>query len=183
MLLLEMSLGNHDLPAAAMIGAIAALAYVLSFARHRRGPFTALDASIVVAIMAIVTAVAAPVLNSASQNAKATALKQNLYTLRTQIERYKAEHRGQAPLLFKEGFPQLVQATNIDGVPGPAGAAHPLGPYLPDGIPLNPYTGASVVRLTETFPPTGSTGSTGGGWLYHQPTGRIAADVEARLEE
>ncbi len=175
-----MSLGDHELPTAALIGIVAGVAYLIRYASHRHKPFSAIDALIVAAIMVIVTAIAAPLVNSANQNARTTALLQNLRTLRNQIECYKAEHGGQLPLLFRGSFPQLVEATNAGGIPGPPGRAFPLGPYLPGGVPINPFTGTNTVRLAETFPPTAATG---GGWLYHQSTGRIAADFEPYLAE
>lgn len=176
----QMAIGNLEMPVAVILGAIAAMAYVMGYLRHRNSPFTSIDALIVAAIMAIVSAVVMPVVNSATDHARATSLRQNLHTLRSQIERYKVEHRGQIPLLFKGGFPQLVQATNVEGIPGPAGKAHPYGPYLPDGIPTNPYTGKATVELVDTFPPPQTNG---GGWLYHQKTGRIAADAEEFLDK
>jgi hypothetical protein len=84
-------------------------------------------------------------------------------------------------LLFKGEMPQLTHHTNAEGVPGPAGSQFPYGPYLPEGIPANPFTGSSKVNSTEVFPPSAATGR--GGWLYHQETGRITADVEEHLTE
>ena len=136
-------------------------------------------ALVVVAIMAIGTAVAMPLLNAAHERASSSALQHNLRTLRAQIELYKVEHAGKVPLLYNGTLPQLAHATNAQGVPGPRGDEHPHGPYLPAGIPVNPCTGVSIVTLTETFPPTSTSGV--GGWLYHQQTGRIAPDLEEHL--
>jgi hypothetical protein len=47
-------------------------------------------------------------------------------------------------------------------------------------VPVNPYTGLSVVRQVETFPPQTASN---GGWVYHQATGRIAADLEQFLDK
>ena len=170
-----MSLGNLPLPASVLLGAAAAAVYLISYARHRRGGFGLMDALILVAIMAIVTAVTMPLLNAADESAKSSALQQNLRSLRSQIELYKLEHGDKPPLLFKGGFPQLTHATNADGMPGPPGPQYPHGPYLPAGVPVNPHTGVSEVCPTETFPPTAFTDV--GGWLYHQETGRIAPDL------
>jgi len=177
----EMSLGNLQLPASVLVGAAAAAVYLISYARYRRSGFGLIDGLILVAIMAIVTAVTMPLLNAADQSAKSSALQQNLRLLRAQIELYKLEHDGKVPVLFKGKFPQLTHATNAEGIPGPRGAEYPYGPYLPAGIPVNPYTGASLVRPTETFPPTASAGL--GGWLYHQETGRIAPDLPEKHEK
>lgn len=176
----EISLWNANLPAAALLGAIAAGGYILAHARHRQLRFTLLDAMIVVVIMAIVTAIAMPLVTAAGEQARESALLQNLRTLRAQIELYKLEHGGEVPLLYEGTFPQLTEATNAAGLPGPPGRDHPCGPYF-GGIPANPYTGVSVVTLTETFPPTESTPV--GGWLYHQETGQIAADLAEHLRD
>ena len=174
----EIPFCSANLPAAALLGAIAAGGYVLAHARHRQLRFTLLDAMIVVAIMAIVTAIAMPLVTAAGEQAKQSTLLQNLRTLRSQIELYKVEHGGEAPLLYEGTFPQLTEATNAAGLPGPPGQDYPHGPYLP-GIPDNPYTGSSVVTPTETFPPADTTPA--GGWLYHQKTGQIAADLADHL--
>jgi general secretion pathway protein G len=173
-------LWDANLPAAALLGAIAAGGYVLAHARHRQLHFTLLDAMLVVAIMAIVTAIAMPLVTAAGDQAKSSTLLQNLHTLRAQIELYKLEHAGTAPLLYEGKFPQLTEATNAEGMPGPPGREYPCGPYL-SNIPANPYTGVSVVMPIETFPPTESTSV--GGWLYHQPTGQIAPDLADHLRE
>jgi len=131
--------------------------------------------------MAVVTAVAMPLLSAADNQAKSTTLAENLRILRAKIELYKLEHGNQVPLVFQGTLPQLTEATNAEGVPGPAGKEYPFGPYLPDGIPLNPYSGSARIELTETFPPVKQTAA--GGWLYHQPTGRIAANHASSLDK
>jgi len=175
----EIPLWDASLPAAALLGAIAAGGYILAHARHRQLHFTLLDAMIVVAIMAIVTAIAMPLVTAAGEQAKDSALLQNLHTLRAQIELYKLEHGGEVPLLYEGTFPQLTEATNAAGAPGPPGRNYPYGPYL-RSIPANPYTGVSVVTPAETFPPTVPTKV--GGWLYHQPTGQITADLAEHVK-
>lgn len=171
----ELSLTDLPLPMSAVLGLTAAGIYLVGTFRSRRGTFTVLDTVILVLVMGVVTAATAPVLDGASQRAKSSALQHNLHALKQQIELYKVEHDGVPPLVFRGGFPQLVHATNSKGVPGPRGPAHPLGPYLPAGVPVNPYTGSSVVKITESFPPDPGPGTVG--WLYHQPTGRIAPDL------
>ena len=153
----------------------------MSYARHRPGSFTFVDGLILVAIMAIGTAVTIPLLDAVREPAKASALQQNLQALRSRIAQYKLEHGDDAPLLYKGTFPQLTEATNAEGVPGPPGKKYPHGPYFPAGIPVNPYTGISAVTATEDFPPTAASGI--GGWLYHQPTGSIAADLPENLNQ
>jgi len=153
----------------------------VSYVRHRPGTFTFVDGLILVAIMAIGTAVTIPLLDAVKAPATASALQQNLQALRSRIAQYELEHSEDAPLLYKGTFPQLIEATNAEGVPGPPGKKYPYGPYLPAGIPVNPYTGVSTVTPTDVLPPTAASGI--GGWLYHQPSGSIAADLAENLDQ
>jgi general secretion pathway protein G len=173
-------MGNLQLPITVGLAAVTALGYLVSRARHRRGHFSVMDALTVVLLMAIVTATAVPVLEAASEGAKRTALLQNLHAMRSQIELYRVQHKGQSPLLYQGTLPQLIQATDADGVPGQRGSKHPFGPYLPAGIPANSFTGRVVITATEQFPPSAPSG--GGGWLYHQETGQLAADLPDMLD-
>ena len=177
----EISSWNLNVLAAVGLGGLAALAYLVSRARLRRGDFTLVDTLILVATMAIVTAAGIPLFNYAADRAKASSLAQLLHTMRVQIELYKVDHDGEVPLLFEGTFPQLSQATDRDGTPGPAGKQHPFGPYLPHGIPANPYSGISYVAPTDSFPPKSAKGI--GGWLYHQETGQLAPDLKDCLEK
>lgn len=165
----------------AVFGLIAGSVYLVSCFRHKHGSFTMLDAMIVVAIMAAVTAGSAPILDAADESGKSAVLKQNLHLMRTQIELYTAEHDGTPPLLFKGAFPQMESHTNAKGVPGPRDDEHRYGPYLPGGVPLNPVTGSSLVEPIEAFPPPNTVGS--GGWLYHQTSGQIAPQTLKAVEQ
>ena len=161
--------------------AIAIGAYcAVRFRRGSRG-FTTVDALLVGASVAILGVMAIPLVEQGDQKAKAGELQRNLRTLRLEIERYKSEHDNALPVAFEAAMPQLTRATNREGIPGPAGQEHPLGPYLRGGLPTNPFTGRSVITLTEEFPPTTPSGN--GGWLYHQQTGQITADHAAFLAE
>jgi general secretion pathway protein G len=135
-----------------------------------------LDGVIFVVLVAIVTAIAVPMLEVLNRRAEESTLRQNLRTLRSQIELYKLEHGGQPPLLHDGEFPQLRTATNAKGVPGPRGEKFPFGPYLKAGVPTNPMTGGYRVLPVDEFPPTETLD--GAAWLYHQPTGQIVPNVE-----
>jgi general secretion pathway protein G len=176
----ELSLFSMPLPMSVVFGMIAAGVYLISCLRHRHGAFTMLDTLILVSIMGAVSATSAPLLQSADESTKSAVLQKNLRVFRQQIELYKLDHDGKLPLLFKGEFPQLTSATDSEGVPGPRGDKFPHGPYFSGGLPSNPYTGSSVVEPTETFPPSETTGTAG--WLYHQPSGRIAADVPGGID-
>jgi len=140
---------------------------------------TLVDALIVGVVVTIVGSAAIPLYEKASRRAKISTLLQDLRTMRSQIELYKLEHGGEAPVLYDGTFPKLIRATNAVGTPGVPGPKYRYGPYIRTGIPVNPFSGCSVVTLSDTFPPTAPSGNAG--WLYHQPTGQIAADLDGFL--
>jgi len=168
------------LPCLALLGAGVALAYGLIRARNWRDEFGLVDAAILLLSLATGTAAAVPLVNAVQQRASSAVLMTDLSILRTQINLYKAQHNGSVPLLYHGTFPQLTQATNLDGVPGTGGAKFPYGPYLREGIPPNALTGVATVTAVDEFPPKAATGV--GGWAYHQESGRIAPDVEGYLD-
>ncbi len=172
---------NLNVLAAVGLGGFAALAYLVARVRFRRAELSLVDALILVATMAIVTAAGIPLFDYASERAKAASLSQVLRTMRIQIGLYEAEHGGEVPLLYEGTLPQLSQSTNSEGIPGPPGKKHPFGPYFPYGIPDNPYNGLSYISPAEHFPPHSVPGV--GGWLYHQATGQIAPDLKDYKEE
>ena len=130
--------------------------------------------------MAILAGAGIPLTERATTHARGSAVVANLSALRAQIELYKVQHNGRPPVAYQGTFPQLLRATNVQGVPGPKSRKHPYGPYLQNGVPVNPITGRSVVTAIDSFPPQTPSGN--GGWLYHQPTGRIVPDSEGYLD-
>lgn len=169
------------LPATVALATVAAFGYMVSHFRSGKAELTVTNALILAVVVAIAGATAIPLFEAADRRAKTSALLQSLHTLRSQIELYKMEHGGEPPLLFQGTFPQLNRATDSRGAPGPSGNGFPYGPYLRNGIPVNPITACSIVTPTGTFPPTKPSGN--GGWIYHQETGRIAADLEGFLTQ
>ena len=180
-LLAEIPYQDLRLPTTVGLAALALIGYMVSYARSGKAEFTAIDAVIVALLAAIVGATAIPLLEVAGRRAKDSALLQDLHTLRSQIELYKLEHGGEPPTLYEGSFPQLIRATNGEGIPGEPGSKYPYGPYLNNGIPPNPVSGCSIVTATDTFPPKKA--GKNGGWLYHQPTGQITADLSKYLDQ
>jgi general secretion pathway protein G len=149
--------------------------------RSGRIEITLTNALLFALIAAIVCAAGVPLIERASERAKTASLKQSLRMLRSQIELYKAEHGGQPPLLYDGSLPQLIRATNAAGFPGDPSGEYRYGPYLRNGIPVNPITGRSLITATDVFPPSAPSGN--GGWLYHQQSGQIAVDLEEYIAE
>lgn len=170
---------NLPIAATAVVAGLSSLAYLALRFRRGRHQFTLADAITMVLLMAIVSAAAVPLLEAAGGGAKESTVRENLYTLRSQIALYKVEHNGEPPMLYEGSFPQLLQATDAAGVPGLSGNDRPFGPYLHRGIPENPVTSRTVITASATFPPTTASGN--GGWLYHQETGQITIDLPDML--
>jgi general secretion pathway protein G len=176
----EPTISSLQTAATIAVTAIAVLGYLIARARAGRSDFSMIDALIIAAVITILGASGIPLVESVNQRAKLSALEQNLHALRSQIELYKAEHDGRPPVVYEGTFPQLIRATDADGIPGDPSKKFPYGPYLQTGIPVNPFTGRSVVTVTPTFPPPCPSGN--GGWLYHEETGQITADTEGLLD-
>ncbi|MHC4645112.1 MAG: type IV pilin protein [Planctomycetota bacterium] len=141
---------------------------------------------IVVAILGILGAIVLPQFQDNAAEARESAAKANLQSLRAAIELYAAQHNGIAP-----GYPfgdtsipphymafrfQLVKPTNVKGEfaePGTAG--YPLGPYMSE-IPENPFNNRWVLKmLYKTEPlPEEATGTYG--WIYKAATKAIRLD-------
>ncbi len=171
---------NEHLSAMAIVGAVAALGFFLSMARYRRSGFTVVDAAIVILVMAIATATAISVTEAISERTTHAALVENLRRLRAGIEQYRIEHGGKVPVWYEGDLPQLTAPTNRWGVPGPRGRDFPYGPYFRGTLPPNPFTGSVHVEPTDEFPPASASGH--GGWLYHEPSGQLAPDLEGYLD-
>lgn len=131
--------------------------------------FTLVEILIVVVILGILAAIVIPQFTSASETSRESALQQDLFRLRQQIELYKHHHNGEAPTLANF-IDQMTLATDTDGDTAARGTAgYPHGPYLPN-MPTNPFT--DTVPLGD-----GAVGSSA--WYYNEDTGEIAPNDSA----
>lgn len=113
-----------------------------------RSGFTLVEILIVVVILGILAAIVIPQFTSASDEAKQSALRSNLQTMRAQIELYK----------IKNVVPDTPPATLAAMVPG----------YLM-AIPVNPYNSLA----TEVATAPGADDNSG--WSYVAATGEVHA--------
>ncbi len=146
----------------------------------KKNAFTLVEIIIVVAILGIMAAIVMPTFQGNVAQAKESASKTNLGTMRAQIQLYRLHHNG-IPPGYANGNPvgaatitlQLTATTTVAGAASPATVpADPYlyGPYMKK-IPQNPYnkltTIASVAEATEFSAAVDGTSS---GWLYKKET-------------
>lgn len=131
--------------------------------------FTLVEILIVVVILGVLAAIVIPQFSTAAQSSKESALKQDVFRFREQIELYRHHHNGEPPSLA--GFiDQMTLASDHAGNTAALGTAgYPYGPYLP-GIPRNPFT--DTVPIGD-----GAIGTSA--WYYDETTGDIHANDSA----
>ena len=139
--------------------------------RARRAGFTLVELLIVVVILAILAAVVIPQINNASAEAKESALRASLATVRQAISLYRVQHNEAYPGLggWDEFVAQLTEGTDSAGNPGTK-----YGPYLRTGFPNNPVTDTADGTVVGTMPGA-ATGGTA--WIYSTDVGELRANV------
>jgi len=154
--------------------------------RFTRVGFSLVEILIVVVVMGILAAIIFPQFGSASSDARYTATIDNLQDLRQEIDLYKNQHQGRFPgsssanpdNVFAE---QLTLPTNVAGDRSPnanqgfGDPEYPLGPYIPNVIPPNPFNGSRRVMTVNSFPasPPGGGSNSDPGWVFESSSGRI----------
>ena len=121
---------NLPITVTAVVAWLSSLIYVAVRFRRGRRRFSIVNAIVMVLLMATVSAGAMPLVVAAVYRTKDTAVLANPQCVRSQIAQYKLEHNGEPPILYQGTLPQLLQATNAEGMPGPPGKDRPYGPYL-----------------------------------------------------
>ena len=130
-----------------------------------RSGFTLVEILIVVIILGILAAIVIPQFTDASTQAKESACRSILQTVRSQVELYQIQHNDDLP---GAGTASWVAAmTGQTDIAGAVGTDY--GPYL-DRMSGNPYD--NDPNVTEG---TGTPGS-GSGWYFHTTTGAFNAD-------
>jgi general secretion pathway protein G len=126
-----------------------------------RQGYTLIEIMVVTIILGILAALVIPQFVNASSASKADALVAQLQTVRTEIQRYKAQHKQQWPVLTT--WTALTTRTIGSG-------NKQYGPYLMTA-PVNPLNGLSnIVIGTGQAAPADPCG-----WVYDDTTGRFWA--------
>ncbi|HZL99217.1 MAG TPA: type II secretion system protein [Planctomycetota bacterium] len=138
--------------------------------RRAAAGFTLVELLIVVVILAILASIVIPQFANASAEAKESALRSNLATIRQAISLYRVQHNETYPGQggWTEFVTQLTTGTLSDGTPGSK-----YGPYLRDQFPDNPVTGAGDGKIVTTMPssPSGTEA-----WIYCTTDGQLRAN-------
>jgi len=149
----------------------------------RKG-FTLVELILVVSILGILAALVLPSFQGNVVQAKESASKSNLATIRTQLELYKLQHNGYPPgYVNGAGAPIATVPLQLIGTTTAAGQASPntvpttpflYGPYLKK-IPENPFNKLNtIIYVEEATAFSTAADGTSSGWLYKKETGEIA---------
>ncbi len=125
---------------------------------NRNKAFTLVEILIVVIILGILAAIVIPQFTEASDDARESALRSDLQTMRSQLELYKAQHNGAYP----------AAASFVTDMTTKIGD---YGPYV-QTFPTNPYNSLADVLVEAT---TTNLGTSGTGWHFNSDTGRFSA--------
>lgn len=167
-----------------------------SFKRAAAAGFTLIELLIVVIILAIISAIAIPQFSAATSDAQSSAADANLATVRNAIEMYRAQHAGNVnPGVNATGGgtcpeggaagagkanseealkEQLMYASNAAGQTCTvAGGEFRYGPYLRQGMPLDPFSNSDTVVVTNTGAKIVPTNNPASGWAYDTKSGEF----------
>ena len=134
--------------------------------------FTLIEILIVVVILGILAATVLPQFTAANDDAKKSAVVQDLQGLRSQIEMFKFDHEGALPgeedaTSFEDA---MTKKTNLAGALDSNG---PFGPYIVK-LPPNPYNTKDTVNELAAAPvPNDADDSFG--WLFSKFDGQFKA--------
>jgi len=133
---------------------------------NRLRAFTLVEILVVVIILGILAAIVIPQFSTASDEARESAVRSNLRSIRNQLQVYRVAHLNNYPDAA-EFVRQMTTRTDADGAAGGT-----LGPYL-QKIPTNAFNDKSSIGVEAGV--TGL-GDNSHGWHYDTTTGNFYAD-------
>ncbi len=144
--------------------------------------FTLIELLMVVIILGVLAAVAIPQFGASTKDAKISALRSNLASIRGAIELYSVQHDGEYPTAAIED--QMTQYTDVLGAISTSKIdAFVYGPYIKNGFPNMPFATKSQSSIqvddsTATIGTKGFDDPNQGGWLYVEKTGEFMANMD-----
>ena len=152
--------------------------------KNRKG-FTLVEVLIVVVILGILAATVLPQFTAATNDAKESALRQDLTLMRGQIQMYKFQHDSAFPgPTSADVAKKLTLASKVDGTTAaPGTSGFPYGPYVVGQLPPNPYNGGRGVKVvtgtvaTVAVDAAALDGTEKVGWIFSSDLGEIKANT------
>jgi general secretion pathway protein G len=151
--------------------------------------FTLVEILIVVVILGILAGVVIPQFTSSSEDAKLSTLRTDLTALRSAMELYYNTHNNTYPGAVTSNYlghatdeewfvDQLTLYTNANGeAVSVKDATHKYGPYLKNGIPVNPFDDDNTVTVDVVEDDLAvAAADQSGGWLFFALTGQFFAN-------
>lgn len=169
--------------------------------RTKTAAFTLVELIIVIIILGVLASLAIPSFVSATSDAEEATLREDIAVFREAISRYYHQHGSDLPGAKKtdgsgndaNGLPAVTaafldQMTLYTDKTGETSATldranFPLGPYFHKGIPTNPLSGLSTVRILigSSSAIASSDIKDTDGWVFVTKTGEIRADSTGYL--
>lgn len=145
--------------------------------------FTVLELLIVATLLLILAATFVPEFTAAHEDARFTAVKDDLAMLRKQIELYRTQHHGRFPAQGTSSdelfLSQLQHRTDPLGTVSARGK---YGPYLSGSFPRSPYQNTDqVVVIAGPLLSEHTDGTGSHAWAFSSTTGEIRANVSEKI--
>ena len=135
--------------------------------RRRPDGFTLVELLIVVVILAILAAVVIPRFSTVSEEARESAVYNDVQALRSAIALYRVQHDETYPGIsgWDQFVTQLTTQTDASGSPGTK-----YGPYVRPPFPTNSVSSLNTGKNVSSMPASAD-GTTG--WIYHPGNGEL----------